>query len=212
MKKNLFPIVLSAGMMLMISCGDTEKDTVETTDRVETSDAQVKANYPLDSGSVIGFTGYKPNASHTGDITISQGSIILTSNDKIEGNFVMDMKSLVITDGTDDKLRKHLLDEDFFDVVNFPEATFTITQVIESPNPGDSSTVSGNLELKGVSKNITFPALIERTEEMIHVQAAFMIDRTIWNLHYGNDSSLGDKFIKPEVMINFDVTGHRSEG
>lgn len=211
MKTNKLTIATLAIALLFIACNGPEGETVETSDSVETSDAQVKTEYPVDSASVIGFTGYKPNASHTGNFTISEGSFIVNSNDKIEGNFVFDIGSLVITDGTEDDLRKHLLDEDFFDVAQYPQATFVITNVIESPHPGDSSTVSGNLELKGISKNITFPALIRKTDNSLQAQAAFLIDRTLWDLHYGNDASLGDKFIKPEVMINFDLTGHLKE-
>ncbi len=205
-----FLVTALSALTLLYSCKNEPKDTVATGEDAVVSDAQVTAEYPLDSNSAVAFTGYKPGSSHTGIIPISSGSFGVNSNEQITGTFVMDVSKLKITDGTEDKLRQHLLDGDFFDAANFPSATFSVTSVVLSPEEGDSSMISGNLELKGVSKNITFPAIIKMTDETFETKASFFIDRTIWGLHYGNDQSLGDKFIKPEVMINFDLVGHKS--
>ncbi len=210
--KKIFSLLILASTTLLYSCGGEDKNTAATTDDALVSDAQVAVEYPLDSNSMVAFTGYKPHASHTGVIPIGSGSFGINSNDDITGTFIMNVADLQITDGSEDKLRQHLIGEDFFDAANYPNATFTVTSVSLAPNEGDSSTVSGNLEMKGISKNITFPALIELNDEMIRTQASFFLDRTLWNMHYGNKESLGDKFIKPEVMINFDLVGHKSEG
>ena len=37
------------------------------------------------------------------------------------------------------------------------------------------------------------------------VRANFNIDRTNWGLSYGNDKSLGDKYIRPEVNIGLNI-------
>ncbi len=209
--KKILTLALVSGAALLYSCNGEPKDTVATTDDAAVSDAVAVAQYPLDSNSLVAFTGYKPHASHTGVIPIESGSLGVNADNEMTGTYVMDVAGLQITDGSDDDLRQHLLNDDFFDVAKYPKATFTITNVALAPEATDSSTVSGNLELKGVSKNITFPALIDINEENMRVQASFFIDRTLWGMHYGNKESLGDKFIKPEVQINLDLKATRSE-
>ncbi len=51
------------------------------------------------------------------------------------------------------KLDEHLKDKDFFDVAQFPTATFTSQKVVMTGK--DSATVSGTLTLHGVTKPVT---------------------------------------------------------
>jgi len=116
------------------------------------------------------------------------------------------------------KLQGHLQSDDFFDVAQYPTATFEITDI--KPYDGQATTedgktnekaanathfVSGNLTLKGVTKNISFPAAMKASESAAKARANFNIDRTLWGLTYGNDKSLGDRFINPQVNIQFEV-------
>jgi hypothetical protein len=39
--------------------------------------------------------------------------------------------------------------------------------------------------------------------------ADFNIDRTQWGIVYGNDKSLGDKFIRPEVNIKLHIEANK---
>ena len=39
----------------------------------------------------------------------------------------------------------------------------------------------------------------------LSAQANFNINRSDWGLSYGNDQSLGDKFISPTVNLNLDI-------
>ncbi len=192
--------------LLLWSCGPSP-ETVETKEDADNIDAQVTKIYKLDSNSVITWEGFKPMSSHYGTFNIKDGEINETTNGHLDGTLAIDMSTLKITDGTDDpKLREHLIGPDFFDAEEFPFSTFTITEIVENNNPEDSSEVSGNLELKGISKNITFPALITHTDSLVTVKASFFIDRTKWQMQYGNDKSRGDKFIKPEVKLSLDLT------
>ena len=101
----------------------------------------------------------------------------------------------------------HLKGPDFFDVAKFPISTFVITKVA----PADSGrvNVSGNLTIKGETRNITFPAKIELDENTLKGKANFDIDRTQWKMNYGNDKTLGDKFISETVNIELDIEAKR---
>ena len=99
---------------------------------------------------------------------------------------------------------------DFLDTEKFPTAKFEITSV--APLANDSSathTISGNLTLKDSTKNISFPAKLTVADNNLQAQANFNIDRTLWGLYYGNDKSLGDKFIRPEVNIKLNITANK---
>jgi polyisoprenoid-binding protein YceI len=65
--------------------------------------------------------------------------------------------------------------------------------------------ISGNLKLKGVVKNVTFPAKVDITENAVSAVANFDIDRTLWGMNYGNDASLKDKMITPTVNMALNI-------
>ncbi|MCH5600262.1 YceI family protein [Niabella ginsengisoli] len=104
-----------------------------------------------------------------------------------------------------------------FDAANHPTATFEVTAVEEyvadSTNKiildGATNTIKGNLTLKGVTKNVSFPAAITVTPSIVTARANFNINRTDWGLIYNSDQSLGDKFIRPEVNISFTITASK---
>jgi polyisoprenoid-binding protein YceI len=110
----------------------------------------------------------------------------------------------------DNKLKPHLLSGDFFDMENFT-SQFEITNV-EPYKPKDNEKslveganfmISGNLQIKSVTKNITFPARIDPDGTRLQAKANFDIDRRQWQMNYGNDKTLGDKFISETVNITF---------
>ena len=111
------------------------------------------------------------------------------------------------------KLKGHLLSPDFFDAEKFGTAKFEISSVepytaaagAASVVEGANYTISGNLTLKDSTKNVSFPAAVTVSETEVTAKANFNIDRTQWGMSYGNDKSLKDKFISPEVNISLNI-------
>lgn len=213
MKKTF--LALSTATLLFAACQDAPKaDNAETTDAQQVdSNAVSGAAYNADlTQSTIQWTGTKPVGQHTGTFTMKSGAINVADNNVTGGKFIIDINSLVIIDkdtmGTS-KLKGHLLSPDFFDAANHSEAGFEITGVTAGTDTTNKDlvmkdathTITGNLTLKGTSKSISFPAKIVVTDANVTADANFNIDRTQWGLVYGNDKSLGDKFIRPEVNI-----------
>ena len=62
-----------------------------------------------------------------------------------------------------------------------------------------------------LQKNITFPARIDLDDNSLKAEANFDIDRTQWQINYGNDKTLGDKFISEKVNIELDLEARRQE-
>lgn len=208
---------LAACALFFTSCQDApEADKAEATEakQVEQS-AAAGTNYAVDPAqSTVEWVGTKPVGRHHGTFKIKQGSLTVANNNITGGRFVVDINSLKPDDQDEagnTKLQGHLLSGDFFDAQKYPEGVFEITSVApiagNQTGSGDrvmenaTHTITGNLTLKDITKSITFPAVVSITESQINADAGFNIDRTQWNMTYGNDKSLGDKFIRPEVNM-----------
>lgn len=211
--------LVAAGIVAVItSCGGGEPkgDNATIQEKQEASEVQ-GAKFAVDTtASRVKFTGYGVGKNHPGKFKVSSGTVAV-ANDKVTGgSFTIDIKSLDLEQKGgmfDSKLRPHLMSGDFFDADKFGTAKFDITGVQPySHNGSDSSvvdganfTVSGNLTLKDVTKNISFPAKIDLDGNTLKAKSNFVIDRTQWQMRYGNDKTLGDKFIGEKVDIELDL-------
>lgn len=211
MKKLL--IALSALTFLAACQESTTADEAKTENSQEVA-AAIGATYNADLGaSKVSFVGSKPVGTHSGDFKLSSGSLTVENGNITSGSFVIDLNSMVITDkdtAWTGKLKAHLLDKDFFETSKYPTAKFEITKC--EALSGDSlstHTISGNLTLKDSTQNVTFPAKVTVSETDVNAAAKFSIDRTKWGLFYGNDKSLGDKFIYPEVEVSLNIMGKK---
>lgn len=165
--------------------------------------------------SNVTWIGTKPTGQHTGTFSLNTGSLTVNGDELKGGNFTINIGSLNSTDMEGEyktKLDGHLKSADFFDVEKHPTAAFTITDVepfdstnVNSLLPGATHLISGNLTIKDSTKNITFPAQIKWDNKALMATANFNIDRTLWGMSYGNDESLKDKFIRPDVNIQLNI-------
>lgn len=162
--------------------------------------------------STLEWIGKKVNGQHNGTINISQGEFIVENDEIKTGNFAIDMSSIVDLDLNDPewnkKLITHLKSEDFFSIENFPTAQFEITKVepIVTASENANYIVTGNLTIKGIIKEISFPAKLQHINQRIEATATITIDRTQWEIKYGSGkfvSGLGDRLIYDD--INFKV-------
>lgn len=208
MKKVL--IVLSIVSLLIVSCKEDKSKKVETNDVKEVVKTDVNNNYNVYS-SKLTWKGYKPTGTHEGTFNLKDGELNFDGETLKGGKFIFDMTSIDVTDipKTDEyygKLVGHLTNPDFFDTKQFPTGTFEITKVTK----GDvNSTIEGNLTIKGITKNITFPAsIIKKGNEVIFMSSAIKIDRTDFGIKYKSKKffeNLKDKFVNDLFDITFTV-------
>ena len=143
--------------------------------------------------SVIEWAGRNVNKKHYGAVRLSEGEIRVKDGN-ISGSFEIDMTSIKNIDLEGDDLQpvliSHLKSDDFFFVKMFPRAFFELksARLLDKPTLGAPNfKVKGTLELRGIKKQITFPATANPIPEGgAIVEAHFDINRTRWGAIYGS--------------------------
>lgn len=222
MKANVIGFVfLLMGLAVLQSCSNEQKGHNATImEKQQASEAKGSVFLVDTSASRIRFTGYGVGKKHPGIFKLSSGSVAISGDEITGGNFVININSMDLEQKGgmfDKKLHPHLLSGDFFDVEKFKTAKFEITKAEPyKVSASDSSIVdganyliSGNLTLKDVTKNVRFPAKVDLDENTLKAGSSFNIDRTEWKMNYGNDKTLGDKFISEKVNIELDLQAKR---
>lgn len=199
-------LMLMAGV-IFAACTpkNPEGDKALTTEGAEVTAAEGTAVALNTTASKIIWTGSKVSGSHTGAVALTSGSLTVKDGAITGGNFVANLGTITNTDMQgefSDKLVGHLKSPDFFDVAQFPEAKFEITSVAEGTEAG-KVTISGNLSMRGVTKNITFPATVtEATETSVKATADFNVLREDWGLVY---TGMADDLISKEFNLKIEL-------
>lgn len=207
MKKSIVIIVILAAVFTAFK--SAKKETVFLNEEVK-----INLNYEADNvdvtASVLNWKGSKPTGSHNGTVALKSGNLDVKNGLLNGGVFVVDLTTIKNLDmaGSDGagKIEGHLKGDDFFDVEKYPTSTFTITKVKKD---GSKLAVTGNLQIKDVTKSITIPAMIS-TESGVTVfkSEVFNINRADFNVKYGSKSffdNLKDKFIDNMMEMSFVV-------
>ncbi len=157
-------------------------------------------------GSKVEFVGAKVTGKHDGSFGTFTGTVNVVDNaiDKSTIRVEIDAASLV---ADAEKLTAHLKSPDFFDVAQYPQVRFTSTAISAGGADGATHTVTGNLEMHGVTKAITFPANLRLTATGAEGNASFGINRKDWNITY---PGMPDDLIKDEVLIKLTIRASRS--
>jgi polyisoprenoid-binding protein YceI len=158
--------------------------------------------------SKVLFTGSKVTGKHEGGFKKFTGSIDLVNEKAEESSVNVDIETAsVFTDA--DGLTKHLQTGDFFEVEKFPKASFQSTKIVaDSPKGANAYTVTGDLELRGVRKSVTFPATIVVTPADVSVNSEFAINRKDFGIVYAGKA---DDLIRDDVAINLDLKSARKK-
>ncbi len=102
-----------------------------------------------------------------------------------------------------DKLTGHLKSPDFFDVGSFPTASFASTAIATGSDvAGFTHTVTGDLNIHGVSKRVVFPATISVDGGAMKARSEFVIDRQDFGIAY---PGMPDDLIKDDVALTIDL-------
>jgi len=195
MKRTFLSIVtLVAVTVFTVSCkGEKKNETDAATAKTEKTIHLEAVKYKVDpTNTTVTWKGSKAiGGSHDGTMDVASGTFAVKDGKLESGNFIIDIKSLKVldipaTDKGNADLKGHLLSKDFFDADAHGNAVFSITGVKEQSG---KTMIEGNLTLKNVKKNISFPAkvTVEGNKAMI-VSEVFTIDRTDFGMKYGSSS------------------------
>lgn len=224
--KNRIATLLFLSLFSIVSCKNDKAADAETTEAGEVKTATTEAvSYKVDkSTSKIEWTGSKPTGKHTGTINLADGEIFIKDNVLDSGKFNIDMNTISVTDlktgdgkedleghlkGTSSEGKEADMDH-FFNVKKYPTSSFEITS---ANTENGKTTVEGNLTMKGITKNVKFPAVVTVDGNSVTLTSdPFSINRTLWNVNYGSKSvfdNLGDKFINDDIELKVSVKATR---
>jgi polyisoprenoid-binding protein YceI len=211
MKKYLALFTLASLAILGQGCANPAADKPQATvsEATQTPAAVTPAGaetLPITpENSKIEFIGSKVTGSHNGSFKQFSGTINLAKEgiDQSQVTIEVDTNS-VVTDA--DGLTQHLKTADFFDVAKYPKATFTSTKIEPAATAGATHTVTGNLDLHGMKKSISFPANIQVAADAVTVNAEFAINRKDFGINYAGKAN---DFIRDEVVMKLSVKAPR---
>jgi polyisoprenoid-binding protein YceI len=157
-------------------------------------------------GSKIEFVGAKVTGKHDGSFAVFSGRVNLVQGAPERSSVEVEMEMNSITTDAE-KLTAHLKSADFFDVVRYPKAHFSSTSVKVGREKGATHTVTGNLEMHGVTKSISFPCKIRVSGDSVEVDAEFTVNRKDFGLVYPGKP---DDLIRDDVVVKLAVRAKRT--
>ncbi|WP_228851565.1 YceI family protein [Aegicerativicinus sediminis] len=192
MNKLFFTIALTV-LAFTLSNSQTKNEVIKT---ISISESVVNWK-----GSMLFSFG-----GHYGTVNFKDGTLKFNSGKLTGGTFIVDMTTMVNTDGGfNEGLMDHLKNEDFFNVPKYPSATFVITEIEELKD--GNLRITGDLTIKGMTKSVFAEAKLDKTNNKFETR--LKIDRTDWDIVYGakghvniKDYAISDA-IELEVEIQY---------
>ncbi len=152
--------------------------------------------------SFIEWVGYKTllgqRISMEGGFANFEGTLVVVDENPDESyvEVIVDMNAIF----SENTILTTVLKSDiFFDVDNHKTARFASTKIEETD---DGYLVTGNFTVRGITRGIQFPAVIERRGNNVFAAAEFTIDRKQWNVGY---DQYEDSVILTEVVVAFEI-------
>jgi polyisoprenoid-binding protein YceI len=200
-----------AAALLVSGCANPadDKPEAQVSEKTEAPAGRLAVGdvYVIGDGSTLSFTGSKVTGSHDGGFHTFGGEVVVVGNDVTRSRVTIDIDATSLW-ADNEKLTGHLQSPDFFDVASHPKASFASTRI--DPNPsGEGFLVTGNLDLHGVTKSITFPAMITIAGGMVAAEAEFVIQRFDFGIEYAGKA---DDLIRDEVVIKLDLNAQPKAG
>jgi len=181
---------------------------------VETTEVKEAVGQDINlEASHVQYTGYKQlGDKHTGKLFFSGATVDRDDNDLEGGRFVIDINSLTNEDLEGDAKGNfvgHMKSADFLEAEKYPTAAFEITSVEQADSGSDHShVVNGNMTIKDVTKEISFPANISAGDDGLAFSGSLEINRTDYNMKWGSKNFVKDLAANRIVKDLFDMDFH----
>ncbi|OFE16535.1 polyisoprenoid-binding protein [Humibacillus sp. DSM 29435] len=172
--------------------------------------SDIKGDYDIDaSHTTLGFTARHAMVTkvrgHFGEF---EGTAHVDTETPSNSSVTITIQTASVTTGNEQR-DGHLKTPDFFDIENYPEATFVSTSV---ERDGIEWAITGDLTINGVTKSVTIP--FEETgsakdpfgNTRVGFEGAVSIDRTEWNLKFNAALETGGVLVSEKVNLEFDIS------
>ena len=160
--------------------------------------------------SILNWIGRKVSSGHNGTIMLKDGYLNVSADGIIEGEFNIDMNSISVSDlqgGSKASLERHLKNEDFFSVDDFP-----LAKIFFKANKKDiiknQLDLNAELTIKNITHPLKFTAEIIDVSPKLKIKSDLIFDRSLYDVRYGSGKffeNLGDRLILDEIQIGVDL-------
>jgi len=160
------------------------------------------------SASVIKWKGTKfwGLGSHEGTIRLKSGELCMVGTTIKGGSLVVDMRTIEVTDipASDpvprQRLRDHLMSEDFFEVAAHPEARMVLTSV--KAEKERLYRVTAALTIRGVTHPVAFFVRAwTLTDREVRAETRFEVNRQQFGVSF-RGSALSDDLVDDEFALD----------
>ncbi len=198
MKKSILTLAFAGLGLLATATPPKGKQAAADTYKVNATESTLK------------WHAKKVTGEHYGIVKVQGGEILTSGQNLTSANINVDMTTLESTDMQGEykgKLDGHLKSDDFFSTEKFNTATLKIksTTAIKGAKAGENNyDVVADLTIKGITKEVKFPAFVIIKKDQVVANADFNINRTSYDIRYGSKSfiaDIGDKAIDDEFNI-----------
>jgi len=148
---------------------------------------QAQQLQPSDDKSAVKFTIKNFGISTGGSFTGLEGDIEFDKANPERAVFKMSLEAAKVNTGNDSR-DNHLRKEEYFDVAKYPKISFKSDKVTSK---GGELIVSGQLTIKGTTKNISFPFKATAKDDGYLFEGSFQLNRRDYKVG-GNSMVLGD--------------------
>lgn len=168
--------------------------------------------------STINWAGQKVTGSgHNGTIRVSSGQVVVAKSNISTGKLKVDMNGITCTDLPEgeynSKLINHLKSEDFFNSAKFPDANFEVTSVAaKADKSGNTHEIKGKITIKGITKDVTFPAKVTGDGKSVTIDGSLKLDRSLFDVRYGSETffgALGDNAISNDIALTLHLVANK---
>lgn len=198
--KKLFTLAAIAGFALSVVAVSQPKSQNAATLKVDAKESSFK------------WTGKKVTGEHWGYVKFNDGTVTVDGKKLTGGTFTMDMTSISVQDIQGEyqqKLEGHLKSDDFFSTEKFTTSTLkikSITAIAGAKAGSNNNNVVADLTIKGITKEISFPAQIIVAKDKVIANAEFDVDRTLFDVKY---KGMADDLIKDIFKVNVRVVAKK---
>ena len=198
--KKLFTLAAIAGFALSVVAISQPKSQNAATLKVDAKESTFK------------WTGKKVTGEHWGYVKFNDGTLSVDGKKLTGGTFTIDMTSISVQDMQGEyqqKLEGHLKSDDFFSTEKYTTSTLKIkslTEIVGAKAGSNNQTVIADLTVKGITKEITFPAQIIVAKDKVIANAEFAVDRTLFDVKY---KGMADNLIDDTFKVNVRVVAKK---
>ncbi len=187
-----------------------KESTPEVAETASVAVQDISGDYVIDpSHSAISFTARHAMVTKVrGNFGAYEGTAHIDASNPAASSVTVTIQTASVTTGNEQR-DGHLKTPDFFDIENYPEATFVSTSVERDGTDWD---ITGDLTINGVTKSVTIP--FEETgsakdpfgNTRVGFEGATTIDRTEWNLSFNAALETGGVLVSEKVKLEFDIS------